>query len=63
MAEFDVNINEIVGHAAADLIESFFTSLGDKTAEQIKRFKIKFGKGFSRYLAESFNRYSNHGRS
>ena len=58
MASERIDINELAGHAAADLIESFFTKVGLYTKDQIQQFKIRFGKGFSRYLSGSVRRYS-----
>lgn len=58
MSEIQINVNEIAGHAAADLVESFFSSLGNTTREQIAKYKIRFGSGFSRYLTETLARYS-----
>ncbi|MBP1881872.1 NACHT domain-containing protein [Sinorhizobium mexicanum] len=58
MSEIGLNVNEIVGHAATDLIENFFTSVGTATKDQIARYKIRFGRGFSRYLTEAMERYS-----
>ena len=58
MAESEINVNEIAGHAAADLVESFFSSVGMNTKDQITKAKIRFGKGFSRYLNETLERYS-----
>jgi hypothetical protein len=58
VAEVEVNVNEIVGHAAADLIDSFFSSVGSATKDQIAKYKVRFGRGFSRYLTETLVRYS-----
>jgi NACHT domain len=58
MAKFDVNVNEIAGHAAADLVESFFQHVGSATKDQIAKYKIRFGRGFSKYLTHTLTRYS-----
>jgi len=58
MSETEINVNEIVGHAAADLVESFFSSVGSNTKDQIAKYKIRFGRGFSKYLTEMLQRYS-----
>ncbi|MET3648929.1 NACHT domain-containing protein [Phyllobacterium ifriqiyense] len=58
MSESEINVNEIAGHAVADLVESFLSSVGNNTKEQIAKLKIRVGKGFSRYLSETLDRYS-----
>ncbi len=58
MSEVEINVNEIAGHAAADLVESFFSSMGNTTKDQIAKYKIRFGSGFSSYLTETLARYS-----
>jgi hypothetical protein len=58
MSEAQINVNEIAGHAAADLVESFFSSVGNTTKDQIAKYKIRFGSGFSKYLTETLARYS-----
>lgn len=58
MSQPEINVNEIAGHAAADLVESFFSSIGVSTRDQIAKAKIRFGKGFSKYLNETLERYS-----
>lgn len=58
MSDVEINVNEVVGHAAADLVESFFSSVGSSTKDQIAKYKVKFGRGFSRYLTETVARYS-----
>ncbi len=58
MSEVEINVNEIAGHAAADLVESFFSSVGTATKDQIAKYKVRFGHGFSRYLTETVARYS-----
>ncbi len=58
MAESEINVNEIAGHAAAELVESFFTTVGTNTRDQIAKYKVRFGRGFSRYLSETLERYS-----
>lgn len=58
MSEVQINVNEIAGHAAADLVENFFSSVGNATKDQIAKYKVRFGRGFSRYLTETLGRYS-----
>src|SRR3954468_4406969 len=58
VSDLEINVNEIAGHAAADLVESFFSSVGNATKDQIAKYKVKFGRGFSRYLTETVARYS-----
>ncbi|MGN7715067.1 NACHT domain-containing protein [Agrobacterium radiobacter] len=58
MTDSEINVNEIAGHAAADLVESFFSSVGINAKDQIAKAKIRFGKGFSKYLNETLERYS-----
>ncbi|PPJ46397.1 NACHT domain-containing protein [Rhizobium sp. KAs_5_22] len=58
MSEVEINVNEIAGHAAADLVESFFSSVGNVTKDQIAKYKVRFGRGFSSYLSETIARYS-----
>jgi hypothetical protein len=58
MAKFDVDVNEIAGHAVADLVESFFQNAGTATKDQIAKYKIRFGRGFSKYLTHTLTRYS-----
>lgn len=58
MSDFNINVNEVAGHAAADLIESFFKGAGEYTKDQIAKYKIRFGTGFSKYLTSSLARQS-----
>jgi hypothetical protein len=58
MSDFNINISEVAGHAAADLIESFFKSAGNYTADQIAKYKVRLGAGFSKYLTSSLARHS-----
>ncbi|NKM95687.1 NACHT domain-containing protein [Rhizobium leguminosarum] len=58
MSEGEVNINEIAGHAAADLVESFFSNVGNMTKEQLAKRKVSVGIGFKKYLKEAVAKYS-----
>jgi predicted NACHT family NTPase len=57
MADFEIDVNKVAGHAATKLIDSFFSLVRGETKDQIAKYKIRFGKGFSRYLSENLKRY------
>ncbi|WP_409188475.1 NACHT domain-containing protein [Bradyrhizobium sp. RDM4] len=57
MPDFEIDVNKLATHAATELIDSFFSLVKGETKDQIGKYKVRFGRGFSRYLTETARRY------